>query len=351
MAHGNKGHRRSSGLGITSMLRMLLSLFMMSILALGLLKAYQSFSGTDPLDISPGGVVNSVSSSESLFEIINGLLTLSPDKAIDGVKKLLGGDSTPVTGGSLGLGQSTPEAPKGTLLYKFAVISDSHNDTLNLKKALTQAKDSGAKFVIGMGDFSDVGTIDELSSTKEQFDAINLPYYVIPGDHDLWDSRDKGNAPEKNFTEIFGKPYQSFTYENSRFILVYDSDNYLGLGDFQLKWLEDELDRVASEGDKTIFVFASTPFYHPSSDHFMGKVTPKLKDQATHIMSKLQRAGTAQVFSADTHMYSSYKEPTTSLNMVTTGAITSDRNPQTPRFLMVEVYEEGSYNISSEEVK
>src|SRR5260221_390733 len=163
-----------------------------------------------------------------------------------------------------------------------------------------------------MGDFSDVGTIDELVYTKRYYDMVNIPYYPTPGDHDLWDARNQKKAAETNFQQVFKSPsYQAFTYEGVRLLLFYDSDNYLGLDTIQLKWIEDELQRVSTEKPQLFFVFASTPLYHPSSDHVVGKVTPKLKDQADHLLSIFSKNGVDEAFFADTHFFSRYSDPTT----------------------------------------
>jgi hypothetical protein len=83
----------------------------------------------------------------------------------------------------------------------------------------------------------------------------------------------------------------------------------------------------------------------------MGKVTPKLTSQAEHLITSFKRAGVDLVFSADTHFYSKFKEPKNELNMMTVGALTSDRNPQAPRFAMVDILEDGSYNTREVEVQ
>ena len=118
-----------------------------------------------------------------------------------------------------------------------------------------------------------------------------------------------------------------------------------------MQWLEDELLRAGSSDSKLTFVFAPTPLYHPSSDHVMGKVTPKLIGQAEHLATTFKRAGVDMVFSADTHFYSRFIEPKNELEMMTVGAVTSERNPQAPRFAMVEILEDGSYNIEEVEMR
>ena len=82
----------------------------------------------------------------------------------------------------------------------------------------------------------------------------------------------------------------------------------------------------------------------------MGKVTPSLKNQAAHLIDIFKKNGVDEVFAADTHYFTRYTEPTMNLKMTTSGAVTSDRNPQTPRFIMVDVFENGTYQVKETEV-
>jgi len=331
------GHRKSSN-PLLGLFRLLMSLLIMGIMAIGLLQAYKAFSGYDPMKLDSQSL-KGLLTSESAYQTLINLLTFDPKQSIQEKTGL--GD-----GGAKGArDEKVSSAP---VKFKFAVMADSHKDTLNLEKALNQARDAGSQFVVIMGDLSDVGTIEELESTKRVLDASGITYYAAAGDHDLWDSRDKESDAPKNFTTVFGKTYQSISYDTARLILIYNSDNYLGLDGVQLSWLEDELMRGAEE---LIFVFAPTPLYHPSSDHVMGKVTPKLTSQAEHLATTFKRAGVDMVFSADTHFYSKFTEPKNELNMMTVGALTSERNPQAPRFAMVEVLEDGNFNVLETEVK
>lgn len=333
--------RKRKGGGIVGVIRLLLSLIIMAILGLGLFMAYQNFTGMNPLKLDPKSIAKIVLSSDSAYGIINKVLTFAPGKPAEGDK------NSPLD--NL-LGQKSLK-PTAALDFKFAVIGDPHIDTGTLIKALAQAKSSDAQFVIGIGDLSDVGTIEQLSNSKQQFDTVGLPYYVVPGDHDLWDSRNRHKAAEANFIQVFGRSYQAFTYSNTRFVLVNNSDDEIGLDSPQLAWLEDEISRDSPQNFKPFFVFLSTPLYHPSSDHFMGRKTPKLKEQANHLVSIFKKGGVSEVFAADTHFFSRYVEPTNSLNMTTIGAVTSDRNPQSSRFVMVDVYKDGSYNVEETEVR
>lgn len=323
---------------------------MMGVLALGLIQAYRTFSGYDPLTLSPKSLVNNLLSSDSAYELLTGLLSFNPSTSLSTAKKLLS-DKPKNNSQSV-----SKDSIKANLKFRFALVADSHKDNQGLNKALSQAKASGAKFVIGLGDYSEVGTVDELRLAKQQFDTAGLAYYLTAGDHDLWDSRNKNLSPEQNFKEIFGSPFQSFSYENARFLLIYNSDNYLGIDSLQLKWIEDELSRISSENGvsgskKVTFSITHIPLYHPSSDHIMGKENPKLRNQTEHLRSLFKRHNISEVFYGDTHFYSHYTDPENSLSMTSVGAVTSERNPQSPRFALVDVFDDGSYNITDVEIR
>lgn len=307
-----------------NLFRLLTSLVVMAVLGVGVYQAVKSFSGIDPLKL------------DSKYLKIDILTTLLSTNTKQSLGKVI---------------QPANTKKEGEVLFRFAIIGDSHKDTANLTKVLNLAKQKNARFIVGIGDLSDVGTVDELRNTKLQFDTANLPYYVTPGDHDLWDSRDKGKNASDNFQEVFGNTYQAFSYGKTRVVLLYNSDNYLGVDELQLKWIEDELLRIKEEDYDNIFIVGATPLYHPSSDHVMGKVTPNLKNQAEHLISIFNKAGIDEAVFADTHFFSRYNEPNTGLKITTVGAVTADRNPQTPRFAMVDVYKDGGYNIEEIEVK
>lgn len=334
-----KGNHRKNSNPLLSLFRLVMSLVIIAILGIGLLQAYKAFSGFDPMKLDSGSL-SGLLTSDAAYKMVINLLTFSPQDSLN-----KGGES------QKGSGSSQNSKSNAPIKFKFAVLADSHKDLNSLEKALAQAKGSGAKFAVVMGDLSDTGTVEELKATKEILDSSGLTYYVSPGDHDLWDSRDKENDPSKNFIELFGSTYESISYDNVRILLIYNSDNYLGLDGVQLQWIEDELQRATEAGPDLIFVFAPTPLYHPSSDHVMGKVTPKLTEQAEHLETLFKRMGVDLVFSADTHFFSSFTEPKNELPMLTVGAVTSEKNPQAPRFAVVDILEDGSYNIEETEIR
>src|SRR3989344_3318182 len=112
--------------------------------------------------------------------------------------------------------QNLDGLPKSTILH-FALVADSEDDNDLLTKALDMAKSENVSFVIGLGDWTSIGTIDQLNATKKVFDDSGLTYYTTAGDHDLWDSRNRSDDALGNFRQIFGQPSQEFTESGIQF--------------------------------------------------------------------------------------------------------------------------------------
>lgn len=346
------GHRKKGG-GVMGIFRLLLSLIVIACLFFALYAAYSAFNpkpGTpfqtlDTIRENPKAFFQSLLSSDEVYDFVTTLLSFSPTKVNPSIFGLKDPKSSPDTPNP----QNTPT--NSPLSFRFAVVSDSHNDNTYLQKALLQARSADVKFVIGLGDYTDVGTKDELQAAKNVFEQSGLTYYSTAGDHDLWDARNRKTDPVQNYNQVFGSPYSSFIYQNTRFVLIFNSDNYLGVDSLHKKWIEEELERSKSDGHKALFVFSATPLYHPTSDHQMGRVTPKLKAQAQELLSLFKNYNVSEAFAGDTHFHTRYSDPATGLKMTTIGAATSVRNPQAPRFAIIDVFDDGSYNIEDREIK
>lgn len=334
--------------------RMFLSLIMLVVLSLLVYQALIYFSGNNEKESAAQILAKFKTNPQGT---IISLLTAS--KPAENLTRFLG-LNLPKDTNQVGQ-QNTSQKPQagGKLAFRFAVVADSHNENNNLSKALKQTKDSGAKFVIGLGDYTDTGTISELQAAKDTFEASGLPYYLTAGDHDLWDSRDKKLPSISRFSEVFGSAYQSFIDSNIRFVLVCNADNYVGVDDLQMGWLKETLSEESTSQLKTTFVFLHEALMHPSSDRFMGSPHKDegetgnkiVAGQAQTLIEMFKKAGVAEVFAGDIHAYSRYEDPKTGLKMITAGALTRERNLQPPRFLMVDVFENGSYNVLDTELK
>lgn len=335
-------HKRRHTNIVFVIFRLILSLIIFATLIAGLYYAYKHFSGVDPIKLDP---------KSSASSVLGFLSKLNLPKNIQNTIN----EKIPAT--QVQIHQDTPVAPK--LVFKFALLADSHSDNIYLKRALDQIRKNYAdvRFIIGLGDYTEVGTLDELKKAKIELDSSGFRYFVAPGDHDLWDTRNKQSLPSSdgkslppttNYNQIFGSTYQSFIHENFKFIILYNSDNYLGLGEDQKNWLSSQLINADSTGT---FIFLHEPLFSPSSDHFMGRVEQNLKIEAQDLIRQFSEKGVKKVFAGDTHFFSEYNDPSTNLPMVTIGAITSARNLQLSRFAIVYVYDDGSTRIEDVEVK
>lgn len=331
-----KYHRKSKN-PLFVIFRLLLSLIIFAILVGGIYSAYKQFSGVDPKGIDPKALISGIITTRDFGSLLK---IFSVD--IKQNQSIIPQD-TPENSSTQNQNLNKKTAP----LFKFALVSDSHNENNYLQQALVQAKTKNVKFIIGLGDYTEVGTVKELQDAKREFDEVGLRYFAAAGDHDLWDSRDKQKLSLENFNQVFGPAFQSFSFEGVKFLILDNSDNYAGLSEDQFKWLNFELGKTS----KLTLAFLHEPLYHPSSAHTMGWVSANLKDQAEKLTKVLKDGGVKEVFAGDIHFFGRYTEPKKGLPMTTIGAVASQRNAQLPRFAIVEIFDDYSYNVEDVEVK
>lgn len=349
----NKKHQQKRSTNLLFVIfRLCLSCIIFALLLGGVYSAYKHFTGLDPFKVDPQAVVINLLRSKTPQDAITALGSIQVTSGIaQKINERILGDNNQIIPADP-QEKKKPEV-KSKVVLRFLMVADSHSDNKNLAKALEQGKSQypDIKFILGLGDYTEVGTITELKDAKKEFDLASLRYFLLPGDHDLWDARDKSIPPQSNFNQVFGPSYQSFSDSGYSFFLLYNSDNYQGLSEDQLSWLDKELEKAKNEDSKGIYVFAHVPLYHPSSDHVMGRVEEKLKRQAKNLIFTLKGAGVKAVVAGDTHYFSSYEEPETRLSMMTVGAVTLERNLQTPRYAVGEILEDGSLRVVDVEIK
>ena len=140
--------------------------------------------------------------------------------------------------------------------FRFAFLSDTHIGSPNgsaeedLRRTVRDinAMDDIA-FVVLTGDITELGTNGELALAKQILDSLDVPYYIIPGNHDTGWSESGGQG----FVTTFGSDRSHFSYGGIRFIGC-ASGPYVRMSDGHVprdavNWLEKELSggRVALE--------------------------------------------------------------------------------------------------------
>ena len=135
--------------------------------------------------------------------------------------------------------------------FRFIHISDTHigspngaaeEDLRRTVRDINQLKDIA--FVILTGDITELGTNEELRLAKQILDSLNVPWYIIPGNHDTGWS-ESGGLGFKNF---FGYDKITFDYAGIRFIGC-ASGPYLRMSDGHIPrdailWLDSVLSKT-----------------------------------------------------------------------------------------------------------
>lgn len=233
-------------------------------------------------------------------------------------------------------------------LLRVALVADSENENELLGKALLQAQGMGVNLVIGLGDWSQVGSISELEEAKKVFDQSRLSYFLVPGDHDLWDSRNRGEDALDNYRKVFGKPSQEFTRNGIQFVLLDNSDIYKGISQEDWEILNSKLE---ARNSKLTFVFSHKTPFHPESDHVMGEDSEGVRRQAENLMQLLESKGVDGLFTGDLHFFARFKSPNGSVRITTIGAASAERNFQGPRFAVLTIFDTYSWEVEDIEIR
>lgn len=230
----------------------------------------------------------------------------------------------------------------------FAVIGDPEGDVANLKKVGVILKEKGIKYVILVGDLTSSGTEKQFQAVKMALDSWGITYLTIPGNHDLWAGRDWCQKnPSDNcsntaiFEKYFGQNFGDKTLNDYNFFLIDNSDENLGLGEYQLDWLRSELLEVRSK----YFGFFHIPLYHPESNKYyvMGSENEAIKKQAEELLDKFCQNPPLALFFGHLHRSRQYEYDCANgnkLKMINAGSLNTKRNWQLPRFMKVDIKEQ-----------
>ncbi len=135
--------------------------------------------------------------------------------------------------------------------FRFAFVTDTHIGSPNgsaeedLRRTVRDINSrNDIAFVVLTGDITELGTNDELKLAKQILDSLNVPWYIIPGNHDTGWSESGGEM----FTTVFGHDRFSFDHHGIRF-LACASGPYLRMSDGHVprdavNWLDQELKKL-----------------------------------------------------------------------------------------------------------
>lgn len=166
--------------------------------------------------------------------------------------------------------------------FSFVVMGDNRDGDRVLKKIIGQVnQDPSIAFSLDNGDLVPDGYRYQFRNYLEMISDSHAPLVGIIGNHEIpW------YDAESNYKQFMGKPYFSFAYNNSYFIVLDDSSKR-DLGEEQENWLKDELEK--SRSFKHRFVFMHVPLYDPRKGRYKEghslkdtKLSKKLNDLFDH---------------------------------------------------------------------
>lgn len=135
--------------------------------------------------------------------------------------------------------------------FRFAFISDTHIGSPNgsaeedLRRTVRDINAmSDVAFVVLTGDITELGTNEEIKLARQILDSLDIPWYIIPGNHDTGWSESGGVM----FTTVFGYDKFSFEFNGIKF-LGCASGPYVRMSDGHVprdavNWLDKELKKV-----------------------------------------------------------------------------------------------------------
>ena len=233
-------------------------------------------------------------------------------------------------------------------VLSLAIISDIHNSWDNLDNSIEVINNTYFDMVIFLGDLTDVGEPENLEKGAKLLQKLRYPLLSTPGNHDIWYARQERLAEDYYFNQYF--PVQSCSeYKGFEFVFINNSDEQLGLtADNWNKTLD------CLNIPKPLVVFSHEPIFHPTNDYVMGKYEDKVATQAAIILDILCQKKAKVAVAGHQHSYSQYFYDCPNgykLPMIVSGALAETRNFQSPRFLKLNIFNDGGFENKEDELK
>ena len=153
--------------------------------------------------------------------------------------------------------------------FTFAVVGDrtgGHTKGV-FEQVMKEAVKLKPELIINVGDLIEGYSDNEKVINKEwdevlpMFEETGIPYYLVPGNHDICN-----DISEKIYRERCAKPYYSFDYKGSHFIVLdasrVDETKPEDMPKEQVEWLIADLEKNKDKKHK--FVFYHKPFWYES---------------------------------------------------------------------------------------
>ncbi len=126
------------------------------------------------------------------------------------------------------------------IAIKIGLISDTENYWNNTQKAIDGLENKKVNFIVHLGDVTKLGVQEDLLKAKEIFNGSSVKVYPVPGDRDLWKSRQTQEALSA-FNSVFGESYRIEEAGGYKFLFIDNSNIYEGIDDKQWVFINDHM--------------------------------------------------------------------------------------------------------------
>ncbi len=142
--------------------------------------------------------------------------------------------------------------------FTFAVINDTHIKDAPSVEIVDVAvasinSDERVQFTSVLGDVATDGKEDELALAKGAFDNLDKPYFVVPGNHDVFPQATDIYA---NYVDAFGPVHWTRTENDWTFIGMNsceETKSDVTVSDEELAWLQAQLDKTTPQQPIALF--------------------------------------------------------------------------------------------------
>ncbi len=124
----------------------------------------------------------------------------------------------------------------------------NYTDLKTIVASVNQYLKNGVNFAFISGDNANDNTEAEYQLIKDAVTPLQVPLYIVPGDHD-------SKAGQTLYKQYLGaKTYQSFSTGGYHFAFLnmLDANGGFGLGDEQMAWLKQDLDAAKAKGEQSL---------------------------------------------------------------------------------------------------
>ncbi len=146
---------------------------------------------------------------------------------------------------------------------RFVFLTDLHvspgaESSAQLLAIVQEVNAGDFDLVVVAGDISNQGSYEELRNAKDILDQLNVPYYILPGNHETNWSESAG----QDFIHLWGD--DKFMFRKGNFLFAgLNTGPFMRMGDGHIKqediaWLEDELVKHKAHDTQLLF-FAHYP--------------------------------------------------------------------------------------------